>query len=108
MMRLIFLLYEVKKNHTPPITEVQKTKIIETKKDIASAINIPVSCGGVTVMPGDVVVADITGVTVFSKEDAPSILEKAKAIFDEELKIVEDVRKGKLTIDIYGFPSFDE
>lgn len=76
-------------------------------KEKAGAINIPVSCGGVMVMPGDVIVADITGVTVFTKEDAPPILEKAKAIFDKELKIVEEVRKGKNTIEIYGFPPIE-
>lgn len=40
-------------------------------------VNAPVSCGGVSVTPGDVVIGDKDGVVVIPKADAPVVLEKA-------------------------------
>jgi regulator of RNase E activity RraA len=48
-------------------------------KSGAGAINVPVSCGGVTVNPGDIVVGDVNGVCVFPPERAREIMEKALA-----------------------------
>ncbi|MBI4494787.1 MAG: RraA family protein [Chloroflexi bacterium] len=39
-----------------------------------SAINTPVSCGGVTVRPGDLIVADDNGIVVVRPEQAEAIL----------------------------------
>lgn len=40
-------------------------------------INVPVSCGGVTVRPGDIIAGDVNGVCVFAPEDAEDIMERA-------------------------------
>ena len=40
--------------------------------------NVPVSCGGVSVNPGDIILADPDGVIVIPRKDAPQILEDAK------------------------------
>lgn len=40
-------------------------------------VNVPIACGGVSVMPGDIVVGDSDGVIVIPKGDAPKVLEKA-------------------------------
>jgi RraA family protein len=41
-------------------------------------INVPISCGGIVVHPGDIVVGDQDGVVVIRPEDAPEILKKAQ------------------------------
>lgn len=41
-------------------------------------INVPIACGGVSVMPGDVVVGDKDGVIVVPKADIAVVLEKAQ------------------------------
>lgn len=41
-------------------------------------VNIPISCGGNSVNPGDIVVADADGVVVIPQEMEEEILEKAK------------------------------
>ena len=58
-------------------------------------INVPVCCGGVAVMPGDIVVGDEDGVVFIRKEDAPLILEAArKKLASEEKKIKEYEENG--------------
>jgi len=48
------------------------------------AINVPVSCGGVLVRPGDLVVADEIGVAVVPHEEMAAVQERARAIADNE------------------------
>jgi regulator of RNase E activity RraA len=44
---------------------------------IPFAVNVPVACGGVLVMPGDIVVADDDGAVVVPVALAPALIEKA-------------------------------
>ncbi len=46
-------------------------------KNGAGAINLPVSCGGVSVKPGDIVIGDVNGVCVISLEEAEAVIERA-------------------------------
>lgn len=46
-------------------------------KSEAGAINVPVSCGGVTVCPGDLIVGDRNGVIVIRPEEAEAVMERA-------------------------------
>src|SRR5262245_25614735 len=63
------------------------------------AVNVPVACGGVTVMPGDIVVADDDGAVVVPVQLAPRLAEKAAEHVEWEefsrLKLAEggDLRK---------------
>lgn len=41
------------------------------------AVNVPVACGGVTVMPGDIVIADDDGAVVVPIQLAPQLAQKA-------------------------------
>jgi len=52
-------------------------------------INVPVSCCGISVNPGDIIVGDDDGVIVVPKEDSTQVLESSKI-----LKI-NDIRKIK-------------
>src|SRR3546814_19544052 len=47
--------------------------------DLGGAMNIPVSCGGVTVNPGDAVLADESGVLVLPREEVRRVAEDAIA-----------------------------
>ena len=42
-------------------------------------INVPIACGGVSVNPGDIILADPDGVIVIPRKDAAVILEDAKS-----------------------------
>lgn len=48
-------------------------------KEGPGEINVPISCGNVSVNAGDIILADPDGVIVIPRKDAPQILEDAKA-----------------------------
>lgn len=69
-------------------------------KDSPGAVNVPVSCGGVPVRPGDIVVADGDGVMVVPREAAADILAKAQAAVAKEQGMRERIQKGEYIYDI--------
>ena len=64
-------------------------------KFVPGRLNHPVSIGGVTVNPGDLVVGDADGVTILEREKAPFMLElAAKKVADEQARIAA-IKQGK-------------
>ena len=64
-------------------------------KFVPGRINWPISCGGVAVQPGDLVVGDADGVVVVEREKAESLLElAAKKVADEQTRFA-DIAAGK-------------
>ena len=64
-------------------------------KDGPGEINVPVSCGGVIVKPGDILVGDEDGVVVIDPIEAQKILDKARQTVEKEAGIMEDIKMGK-------------
>ncbi|MDH5794825.1 MAG: RraA family protein, partial [Candidatus Bathyarchaeota archaeon] len=75
-----------------PTTSVGRTKV--------SAINVPIECGGVTVAPGDVVVADVDGVVVIPKQKLAEVLKLAQDIDKIEKAEVVELRKGNKMAEV--------
>lgn len=48
-------------------------------KEGPGEINVPIACGGISVNPGDIILADPDGVIAIPRKDAAEILEGAKA-----------------------------
>lgn len=63
-------------------------------KDGPGEINFPVSCGGVAVMPGDIIIGDEDGVVVVRPEDLEYVLEKTRAIAAGEVKRIKEIKEG--------------
>lgn len=63
-------------------------------KNVAGRINWPVSCGGVTVRAGDLVVADADGVVVVERDKAASLLPLAEKKVADERKRIADITGG--------------
>jgi len=47
--------------------------------DLGGSLNLPISCGNVPVLPGDVVVADASGIVVIPLDEAEEVVEEAIA-----------------------------
>ena len=64
-------------------------------KFVPGRINWPISCGGASINPGDLIVADADGVVVVEREKAESLLDlAAKKVADERARI-GDILAGK-------------
>jgi 4-hydroxy-4-methyl-2-oxoglutarate aldolase len=64
-------------------------------KNVPGRINWPISCGGVAISPGDLVVADADGVVVVEREKAESLLELAAKKVADERKRIADILSGQ-------------
>lgn len=73
-----------------------------TVKSTAGSVNVPVVCAGMTVSPGDVVVADADGVVVVPREQAAAVAQAGRDRIDKEAKTRERLRNGELGVDFYG------
>ena len=66
-------------------------------KFVPGRINWPVSCGGVTVNPGDLIVGDADGITVVEREKVASLLPLAsKKVAAERQRIAEITGGGAI------------
>ncbi|MBU5625355.1 RraA family protein [Oscillibacter sp. MSJ-2] len=63
-------------------------------KDGPGEINVPIACGGISVAPGDIIVADGDGVIVIPLRDAPQVLEAAKKYRTQDEAKVLAARSG--------------
>ena len=60
-------------------------------------INVPISMGGMTVNPGDIIVGDADGLVAVPLEMAERILASAKSILEKETKAMKEIVAG--TVD---------
>ena len=65
-----------------------------TQRKTPIEINVPVVCGGITVNPGDLVVADEIGVAVVPHAQIAAVYEKARKLADNEAAARQDILKG--------------
>jgi len=64
-------------------------------KSVPGRINWPISCGGVAVNPGDLVVGDADGVVIVEREKVASLLEAAEKKVAEERARIADIAAGR-------------
>lgn len=63
-------------------------------KDGPGQLNMPISCGGVAVMPGDIVVGDADGVVVVPASQAEDAIRCAQERLDIETNRLDAIRNG--------------
>ena len=73
-----------------------------TTKETLGLINHPINMCGIPIRPGDVVLGDADGVVVVAAADLSWVLEKCRQRREKEEKVVEELKRGKSTLEIYG------
>ncbi|MDR6817542.1 regulator of RNase E activity RraA [Neorhizobium sp. 2083] len=90
------------RGHDMPVwcrgTSSKTTKFV----GLGGAINVPVSVGGVAVMPGDGVIADENGVVILKREQIGPICSRAIAMQENEASVLDRLRNGERLCDISG------
>jgi RraA family protein len=66
-------------------------------KEGPGEINFPIQCGGKSVHPGDIIVADDDGVVVVPQGHAAGIADKVKGVIDREEKRLSEIEAGATT-----------
>ncbi|MCE7791715.1 RraA family protein [Salipaludibacillus sp. CUR1] len=77
------------------------TTIAASEKNGLGQINVPITCGGVSVQPGDLVIGDADGVTVVPKDLEDDVLSKARKKLDKDQARDEKVSGSKEAIKQY-------
>ncbi|MEO8075371.1 MAG: RraA family protein [Acidobacteriota bacterium] len=70
-----------------------------------TGVNVPVTCAGVAVNPGDIITADEDGVAVVPRGRAPEVLKKSQELDDTEhrmLPFIEKFRSIKEAVRQFG------
>lgn len=75
-----------------------------TKKDKAArgALSCPIRVGNEIIYPGDIIVGDADGVVILEPDKAARVLEAAKEREKKEERIIQDLKTGKSTLEIYN------
>ena len=72
-----------------------------TAKIAPGAIDVYVTCGGVRVRPGDIIVGDDDGVVVIPAEIAGEVAERVQIVADREREIKHRLARGLTTCEIF-------
>jgi len=72
-----------------------------TKTEVGQ-LNGPVTVGGATINPGDIVVLDADGAVVVAQERVAEVLEASRARMDREAKLRAKLETGALSYDLHG------
>jgi 4-hydroxy-4-methyl-2-oxoglutarate aldolase len=73
-------------------------------KERPGRINVPIQFGGVTVSPGDIILGDADGLVVVERGSAEAVFDAATARRRREAQIMDQLRKGKTTLELLGLP----
>lgn len=73
-------------------------------KQSVGAVNIPISCGGVAVNPGDIIIGDDDGIVVVPLERAKEVLAVCEKTVLKEASIIRGMEEGKTLFELLELP----
>ena len=78
------------------------TALPGTAKVARGTVGAVIACGGIPVWPGDLIVADESGIVVMRPDEAENILARAEERCREEAVIMDELRAGRTTMELLG------
>ena len=81
-----------------PVYAIGLTPVGPTKEGVGQ-INTPVSCGGVIIYPGDLIVGDEDGVVAVRRLEAEAVLERVHARMRLEAQWFEAIARGETILE---------
>lgn len=79
--------------------------LLSKRLGLDGAINTPIVCGGVSVNPGDAILADESGILVIDLADISNVADQALVRQDKEQDILARVARGEPLFEILGLPA---
>jgi regulator of RNase E activity RraA len=79
--------------------------ITSRQNDLGGALNLPISCGNVPVLPGDLVLLDTCGVLVLPLDEAPDVLAEGQARQARSNRNRDRIAAGEKLGDLSGASS---
>lgn len=77
-----------------------RSPITTKPRRLGGDFNVTVGCGGVSVRPGDMILADENGVVVLDKKQAANHAARARKMQEDEVGILVRLRAGETLADI--------
>ena len=77
------------------------TAVAASSKHDLGEINVPISCGGTTIHPGDLIVGDVDGVVVIPQNNEDEILRKSIDKFNKDHNRAESIMGNPLKVRQY-------
>ena len=81
-----------------PIYSRFVTPMAGTTRDLGES-NVPITCGGVSVSPEDVVIGDREGVVILSPHEAIPLVEGARKVKEAEMRVIKNLQAGNSLSD---------
>ena len=82
--------------------------ILGRRLNLGGGVNIPISCGGVSVEPGDAILADDSGILVVSPKELDTMIAAALQHQAREEILLHRIGMGERLSDIVGGPRFTD
>jgi 4-hydroxy-4-methyl-2-oxoglutarate aldolase len=73
--------------------------------DVGGTVNSPITCGGIDVAPGDIIVGDDDGVVVLPSTQMDGLLEKCHERVDERTKFLQRISSGTDSYQAWDLPA---
>ena len=78
------------------------TALPGTTKSARGTIGLVMTCGGALVWPGDIIVADESGIVLIRPDEAEQVLSRAEERCRKEAAMMNELRTGRTTMDLLG------
>lgn len=79
-----------------------RSPITTKPRGMAGDVNVPINCGGAAVRPGDMILADESGVVVMDQGQTETFVKRARQMQHDEIRIFERLNAGETLAEITG------